>query len=95
MESRSRKRSVCDDDDNEDDDNDSRLPVHWSQNIILEHCDVDVPSFSFSVLLILGGAVWHEHIDGANAAMIFIAGYGVWYLSAGFSLKYYINQLRL
>ena len=38
-------------------------------------------------LLILGGAVLHQHIDGAHASVLLLGYYGIWYLQTGFDLK--------
>ena len=40
-----------------------------------------------TALLVLGGAVWHDRIDGAHVASAFVGLWGLWYLASGFAIK--------
>jgi len=50
--------------------------------------EITVPQIA--ILLMLGASVFFDRAEGAICGALFIGLYGLWYLSQGFYLKYYI-----
>ena len=61
----------------------------------IDRADAFVMASSLIVLLlIVSGSVFHEHADGAHAAMVGLGTYGVWYLADGFNIVKHMQYLQ-